>query len=99
MDLISNLARGFQTAFSLTHMLYCLAGVSIGTLIGVLPGMGPVATVAMLLPATYALEPSGALIMLAGYYYGTQYGDSSTPERRLALPPSAASSPGASRRF
>ena len=66
MDLISNLALGFQTAFSLTHMLYCLAGVSIGTLIGVLPGMGPVATVALLLPATYALEPSGALIMLAG---------------------------------
>ena len=78
MDLISNLALGFQTAFSLTHMLYCLAGVSIGTLIGVLPGMGPVATVAMLLPATYALEPSGALIMLAGIYYGAQYGGSTT---------------------
>ncbi len=78
MDLISNLALGFQTAFSLTHILYCLAGVSIGTLIGVLPGMGPVATVAMLLPATYALEPSGALIMLAGIYYGAQYGGSTT---------------------
>ena len=78
MDLISNLALGFQTAFSLTHVLYCLAGVSIGTLIGVLPGMGPVATVAMLLPATYALEPSGALIMLAGIYYGAQYGGSTT---------------------
>lgn len=78
MDLISNLSLGFQTAFSLTHMLYCLAGVSIGTLIGVLPGMGPVATVAMLLPATYALEPSGALIMLAGIYYGAQYGGSTT---------------------
>ena len=78
MDLISNLALGFQTAFSLTHMLYCLAGVSIGTLIGVLPGMGPVATVAMLLPATYALEPSGAIILLAGIYYGALYGGSTT---------------------
>ena len=78
MDLIANLALGLQSALSFTHLLYCLAGVSIGTLIGVLPGMGPVATVAMLLPATYALEPSGALIMLAGIYYGAQYGGSTT---------------------
>ena len=78
MDLIANLSLGFETALSLQNILYCLLGVSIGTLIGVLPGMGPVATVAMLLPATYALDPSGALIMLAGIYYGAQYGGSTT---------------------
>ncbi len=78
MDLIANLAIGFGAALSLQNVLYCFLGVSIGTLIGVLPGMGPVATVAMLLPATYALDPSGALIMLAGIYYGAQYGGSTT---------------------
>lgn len=78
MDLIANLSLGFEAALSLQNILYCLLGVSIGTLIGVLPGMGPVATVAMLLPATYALDPSGALIMLAGIYYGAQYGGSTT---------------------
>lgn len=78
MDLLSNLALGFSAALSIQNILYCFAGVSIGTLIGVLPGMGPVATVAMLLPATYALDPSGALIMLAGIYYGAQYGGSTT---------------------
>lgn len=78
MDLLSNLALGFATALTVQNVLYCLAGVTIGTLIGVLPGMGPVATVAMLLPATYALDPSTALIMLAGIYYGAQYGGSTT---------------------
>lgn len=65
MDLVSNLLLGFQNAVTLQNLLYCFTGVSVGTLIGVLPGMGPVATVAMLLPITYALDPSAALIMLA----------------------------------
>lgn len=78
MDLLSNLALGFQAALSIQNLIYCFLGVTIGTLIGVLPGMGPVATVAMLLPATYALDPSAALIMLAGIYYGAQYGGSTT---------------------
>lgn len=76
--LLSNLALGFETALSLQNILYCVLGVTIGTLIGVLPGMGPVATVAMLLPATYALPPTSALIMLAGIYYGAAYGGSTT---------------------
>ncbi len=78
LGLISNLALGFDTALSLQNILYCVLGVTIGTLIGVLPGMGPVATVAMLLPATYALPPTSALIMLAGIYYGAAYGGSTT---------------------
>lgn len=78
MDLVSNLLLGFQNAVTLQNLLYCFTGVSVGTLIGVLPGMGPVATVAMLLPITYALDPSAALIMLAGIYYGAQYGGSTT---------------------
>ncbi|HBZ57965.1 MAG TPA: hypothetical protein DEO49_02280 [Sutterella sp.] len=77
-SLISNLALGFSAALSLTNVFYCFVGVTIGTLIGVLPGMGPVAAVAMLLPTTYALDPSAALIMLAGIYYGAQYGASTT---------------------
>lgn len=78
LGLISNLMLGFDSALSLQNILYCTIGVTIGTLIGVLPGMGPVATVAMLLPATYALPPTSALIMLAGIYYGASYGGSTT---------------------
>ena len=78
MDLIANLWLGFEQAVSLQNLLYCFVGVSVGTLIGVLPGMGPVATVAMLLPITYSLDPATALIMLAGIYYGAQYGGSTT---------------------
>lgn len=78
MDLLSNLALGFETAFTLQNLVYCLIGCVLGTLIGVLPGLGPVATIAMLLPATYALPPIAALIMLAGIYYGAQYGGSTT---------------------
>ena len=77
-ELIHHLAIGFEAAISLTNLLYCFIGVTLGTLVGVLPGMGPVATVAMLLPITYALDPSTALIMLAGIYYGAQYGGSTT---------------------
>ena len=78
MDLFSNLALGFDTAFTLQNLLYCFIGCILGTLIGVLPGLGPIATIAMLLPATYALPPTAALIMLAGIYYGSQYGGSTT---------------------
>lgn len=78
MDLFANLALGFDTAFTLQNLMYCLIGCILGTLIGVLPGLGPIATIAMLLPATYALPPIAALIMLAGIYYGSQYGGSTT---------------------
>src|SRR5512132_2571784 len=78
MDLISNLAIGFGVAVTPINLLYCFIGCILGTLIGVLPGIGPVATIAMLLPATYALPPVSALIMLAGIYYGAQYGGSTT---------------------
>ena len=78
MELISNLMLGFGTALTPINLLYCFMGVLIGTLIGVLPGIGPVATLAMLLPTTYALPPVSALIMLAGIYYGAQYGGSTT---------------------
>ena len=78
MELFTNLALGFDTAFTLQNLLYCLIGCVLGTLIGVLPGLGPIATIAMLLPATYALPPIAALIMLAGIYYGSQYGGSTT---------------------
>ncbi len=76
--LLSNLALGFSVAVTLQNLMWCLAGTVIGTAIGVLPGIGPVATMALLLPATYALPADGALIMLAGIYYGAQYGGSTT---------------------
>ncbi|WIT10245.1 tripartite tricarboxylate transporter permease [Paucibacter sediminis] len=78
MDLLSNLALGFHTALTVQNLLYCLGGALLGTLIGVLPGLGPVATIAMLLPSIYALDATPALIMLAGIYYGAQYGGSTT---------------------
>src|SRR6478609_7235734 len=78
MDLITNLSLGFGVAFTPINLLYAFIGCVLGTLIGVLPGIGPVATIAMLLPATYALPPVSALIMLAGIYYGAQYGGSTT---------------------
>ncbi len=78
MDLLGNLALGLQTALSLDNVLYCFVGVLLGTLVGVLPGVGATATIAMLLPITFGLEPVSALIMLAGIYYGAQYGGSTT---------------------
>ena len=78
MELLDNLALGFSTALTLQNLMYCLIGCVLGTLIGVLPGLGPIATIAMLLPATYSLPPIAALIMLAGIYYGAQYGGSTT---------------------
>jgi len=78
MELINNLMLGFGVAFTLQNLLYAFGGSVLGTLIGVLPGLGPVATIAMLLPSIYALDATPALIMLAGIYYGAQYGGSTT---------------------
>ena len=79
MDLLANLALGAATAFTIENLFYCFIGVLLGTLIGVLPGIGPLATIAMLLPITYKMaDPSTALIMLAGIFYGSQYGGSTT---------------------
>jgi putative tricarboxylic transport membrane protein len=78
MDLIGNLWLGLQTSASLANLFYCFVGVFLGTAIGVLPGLGPTATIAMLLPVTFVLPPVSALIMLAGIYYGSQYGGSTT---------------------
>ncbi len=77
-ELLSNLALGFGVAFHPMNILFCLLGALVGTLVGVLPGIGTVATIAMLLPITFGLPPVGALIMLAGIYYGAQYGGSTT---------------------
>jgi putative tricarboxylic transport membrane protein len=78
IDLLSNLALGFSVAATPQNLLLCLNGCVVGTLIGVLPGIGSLATIAMLLPITFGLPPVGALIMLAGIYYGAQYGGSTT---------------------
>jgi TctA family transporter len=78
MDLFDNLIFGFGVALSLQNLFYCLIGVTVGTLIGVLPGIGPLGTIAILMPITYGVSPVGALIMLAGIYYGAQYGGSTT---------------------
>ena len=76
--LVEHLALGFSVAFSLQNLFLCLIGCLVGTLIGVLPGIGPLATIAILLPLTFNAEPVGSLIMLAGIYYGAQYGGSTT---------------------
>jgi TctA family transporter len=78
MDLLANLALGFDVAATPINLFYAFVGCVVGTLVGVLPGIGPVATIAMLLPITYGLEPVTALIMLAGIYYGASYGGSTT---------------------
>jgi TctA family transporter len=78
MEIFGNLWIGLETALSLTNLLYCFVGVFLGTAIGVLPGLGPTATIAMLLPATFGLPPVSALIMLSGIFYGAQYGGSTT---------------------
>jgi putative tricarboxylic transport membrane protein len=78
IEALAALGAGLSVALEPANLLLCLAGVALGTLVGVLPGLGPVATIALLLPATFALPPAGALIMLAGIYYGAQYGSSTT---------------------
>ena len=78
MDIVSGLMHGFQVALTLNNLVMCVIGVVLGTVIGVLPGLGPPATIAMLLPLTMKLDPTGAMIMLAGIYYGAKYGGSTT---------------------
>jgi len=78
MDVLANLALGFGVALTLKNLAYCFLGVLLGTLIGVLPGVGPLVTIAMLLPITFGLDPVSSLIMLAGIFYGAQYGGSTT---------------------
>jgi TctA family transporter len=76
MDILNNLAFGFSHALTLQNLMFCAIGCVVGTLVGLLPGLGPLATISLLLPLTYSIPTGGALIMLAGIYYGAQYGDS-----------------------
>ncbi len=76
MEILDNLALGFSHALTLQNLMYCAIGCMVGTLIGLLPGLGPLSTISLLLPITYSIPTDGALIMLAGIYYGAQYGDS-----------------------
>jgi len=76
VELLHNLAFGFEHALTLQNLMFCAIGCIVGTLVGLLPGLGPLATISMLLPLTYSIPTGGALIMLAGIYYGAQYGDS-----------------------
>src|SRR6266581_2667331 len=78
MDIFAGLIHGFQVALTFDNLLMCVIGVVLGTVVGILPGLGPPATIAMLLPLTFKLEPTGAMIMLAGIYYGAKYGGSTT---------------------
>ncbi len=78
MDLLGNLYLGFSVALAPVNLFFCFVGVFLGTLVGVLPGLGPAATIALLLPITFNLRPEAALIMIAGIYYGAQYGGSTT---------------------
>ncbi len=85
MDILNNIAIGFETAFSLNNLFYCFAGVFLGTLLGALRGIGALAAVSMLLPLTIGLDATTALVMLAGVYYGSEYGGS-TASILLNLP-------------
>src|SRR6478752_4162673 len=76
--MMDTIVLGFAQILTLNNIGLCLAGALVGTLIGVLPGLGPLATLAILLPITFSLQPLGALLMLAGVYYGSQYGGSTT---------------------
>ena len=76
MDTLNNLAFGFEHALTLHNLMYCAIGCMVGTLVGLLPGLGPLSTISLLLPLTYSIDTTGSLIMLAGIYYGAQYGDS-----------------------
>lgn len=78
MELLGQLGSGFAVALAPENLFYCFVGVFVGTLVGVLPGIGPIAAMSLLLPATFAIPPTGAVIMLAGIYYGSMYGGSTT---------------------
>ena len=89
MGIADGLGEGFSVALDPTNLLYVFIGVLIGTVIGVLPGLGPTATIALLLPLTYEIEPTTAIILLAGIYYGSMYGGTITSVL-LRLPGEAA---------
>ena len=78
MEILSGLLHGFAVALEPANLLWCFVGVVLGTVVGVMPGLGPPATIAMLLPLTFLMNPAGAMIMLAGIYYGAKYGGSTT---------------------
>src|SRR5688572_508173 len=78
MDTLHALGQGFASALTWTHLLWAFAGVTLGTAVGVLPGIGPALTVALLLPITFGLDPISAFIMFGGIYYGAMYGGSTT---------------------
>ncbi len=78
LESLQLLVGGFAIATTVNNLFYCLIGAVVGTLIGILPGIGPIAGIALLIPATYSLEPTSAIIMLAGIYYGAMYGGSTT---------------------
>ena len=78
MDVLNHIFIGFSVALAPANLLYCFIGVLIGTLVGVLPGLGPVAAMSLLLPATFHTTPEASIIMLAGIYYGSMYGGSTT---------------------
>src|SRR5687768_18509930 len=78
MEVFSGLMQGFAVALQPMNLLWCFLGVVLGTVVGVMPGLGPPATIAMLLPLTFLMSPASALIMLAGIYYGARYGGSTT---------------------
>src|SRR3990170_5023862 len=78
MDVLINLAHGFSIALEPLNLFWCFIGVFLGTIVGILPGLGPAATIAMLLPLTFQMNPTSAVIMLAGIYYGAKYGGSTT---------------------
>src|SRR5512137_1631725 len=90
MESITNLLMGFNLLFQPEPILYCFIGVMIGTIVGVLPGIGPVSAISLLLPATLAITPVNAIIMLSGIYYGAMYGCSTT-SILLNIPGEAAS--------
>src|SRR5512145_2579421 len=78
MDVVASLFHGFAVALTPYNLLWCFIGVFLGTVVGILPGLGPAATIAMLLPLTFQMNPTSAVIMLAGIYYGSKYGGSTT---------------------
>ena len=78
MDIAGGLIQGFAVALTPVNLFWCFIGVFLGTVVGVMPGLGPPATIAMLLPLTFQMSPTGAIIMLAGIYYGAKYGGSTT---------------------
>src|SRR4030067_42428 len=90
MDIVSHIALGAQVLFTPMNLFFCFIGVLMGTLVGVLPGLGPTAAIALLLPNTFHVSPVTAIIMLAGIYYGAMYGGS-TPSTLADIPGEAAS--------